>query len=51
MKRKIIISIFIAISLAVAMYVSYDYFRLEIIRATMGLPLPGWLLAFLWGWR
>lgn len=50
MKRKIGISMLLAISLAAALYISYDYFRLAIIRATVGLPMPGWLLALIWGW-
>lgn len=50
MRRKVIIAVLIVIALAIALVMSYDYLRLSIIRATMGLPLPGWLQALLWGW-
>lgn len=50
MRRKIILIILIALSLAVAMWYSYGFFRLAIIRATIHLPLPGWILSLLWGW-
>ena len=50
MKRKIIIIMLIGITLAVAMWYSWGFFRLAIIRATIRLPLPGWLQAIIWGW-
>lgn len=50
MRRKIILIILIALSVAVAMWYSYGFFRLAIIRATINLPLPGWLQHIIWGW-
>jgi hypothetical protein len=50
MRKKIILIILIALSLAVAMWYSYSFFRLGIIKATVHLPLPGWLQALIWGW-
>lgn len=50
MKRKVIIAVLIVFSLAAAIGFTYDSFRLAIIRATMRLPLPGWLQAIIWGW-
>lgn len=50
MRRKIILIILIALTLAVALGYSYGFFRLAIIRATINLPLPGWILSLLWGW-
>ncbi len=50
MKRKIIIIMLIAITLAVALWYSWDLFRLAIIRATIHLPLPEWAKVFIWGW-
>lgn len=50
MRRKIIIIILIIVTLTVALWNSYDIFRLAIIRATIHLPLPGWILSLLWGW-
>lgn len=49
MRRKIIIIILIVITLAALGY-GYGFFRLAIIRATINLPLPGWILSLLWGW-
>lgn len=49
MRRKIFIIILIVITLAAAMWYSYGFFRLAIIRATINLPLPGWILSLLWG--
>ena len=51
MRRKIILIILIALTLAVAMGYSWGFFRLAIIRATINLPLPGWLQALIWGWK
>nr|DAG68251.1 MAG TPA: hypothetical protein [Caudoviricetes sp.] len=51
MRRKIIVIILIALSLAVAMWYSYGFLRLAIIRATINLPLPGWLQNIIWGWK
>ena len=50
MRRKIILIILIAATLAAALWYSYDILRLAIIRATVSLPLPGWLQAIIWGW-
>ena len=50
MKRRIIIIMLILITLAFALRYSYGFFRLAIIRATIHLPLPGWILSLLWGW-
>ena len=49
MRRKIIIMLIIA-ALVAALGYSYGFFRLAIIRATINLPLPGWILSLLWGW-
>lgn len=51
MRRKIILIILIALSLAVALWYSWGFFRLAVIRATVDLPLPGWLQNLIWGWR
>lgn len=50
MKRKIIIIMIIAVTLAAALGYSYGFLRLAIIRATINLPLPGWLQNLIWGW-
>ena len=50
MRRKIILIILIVVTLAVAMWYSYGFLRLTIIRSTINLPLPGWLQALIWGW-
>lgn len=50
MRRKIFIIILIVIMLVVALGNSWGFFRLAIIRATIHLPLPGWILSLLWGW-
>lgn len=50
MRRKIIVIILIALSLAAALWYSYDFLRLAIIRSTIHLPLPGWLQNIIWGW-
>lgn len=50
MRRKIILIILIVVTLAVAMWYSWGFFRLTIIRATINLPLPGWLQNLIWGW-
>lgn len=51
MRRKIILIILIALSLAVVMWYSWGFFRLTVIKATINLPLPGWLQNLIWGWR
>lgn len=51
MRKKIILIILVALSLAVAMWYSYDFLRLAIIRSTINLPLPGWLQNLIWGWK
>lgn len=50
MRRKIILIILIALSLAAALGYSYGFLRLAIIRATINLPLPGWMQNLIWGW-
>lgn len=50
MKRKIIIVILAGITLAAALAYSWGLFRLAVIKATIHLPLPGWLQAIIWGW-
>lgn len=50
MRKKIILIVLIALSLAVALGYSYEFFRLAIIRATIHLPLPEWVKVFIWGW-
>lgn len=50
MRRKIIIIMLVIITLVAALGYSYSFFRLAIIRATINLPLPGWILSLLWGW-
>lgn len=49
-KKKWILAVLIAVSFIVALWYSYRFFRLEIIRASMELDLPGWLQALIWGW-
>lgn len=34
----------------IALAVCWRFFRLEIIRTTLRLPLPAWLKALIWGW-
>lgn len=51
MKRKVILSVMIVATLAAAIWYSYDFLRLAVIRATIDLPLPGWLQALIWGWK
>lgn len=51
MKRKIIIIMLIAITLAAAMWYSWGFFRMTVIKATIHIPLPGWLQNLIWGWR
>lgn len=50
MQRKTILIILVVLSLVVALRYSWGFFRLGIIRATINLPLPGWLQAIIWGW-
>lgn len=50
MQRKTILIILVVLSLAVALRYSWSFFRLEVIKATINLPLPGWLQAIIWGW-
>lgn len=51
MRRKTILIILAVLSLAVVMWYSYGFFRLGIIKATIHIPLPGWLQNLIWGWR
>lgn len=50
MRKKIILIVLIVVTLAVALGYSWGFFRLAIIRATIHLPLPGWLQNIIWGW-
>lgn len=50
MRRKTILIILVVLSLAVAMWYGWGFFRLAIIRATIHLPLPEWVKVFIWGW-
>lgn len=51
-RKKIMLAIAITAALVFAIWCSYhSYFRLLVIRWTMNLDLPGWLKAWLWGWR
>lgn len=47
---KRILDALIVTTVIVALAVCWHFFRLEVIRATLHLPLPGWLKRFLWGW-
>lgn len=51
MQRKTILIILVVLSLVVALRYSWGFFRLGIIRATINLPLPGWLQNLIWGWK
>lgn len=51
MKRKVILTILVLLTLTVALGYSYEFFRLAIIRSTINLPLPGWLQNIIWGWK
>lgn len=51
MRKKIILIVLIALSLAVALGYSYGFLRLAIIKATIHIPLPGWLQNLVWGWK
>lgn len=48
--KKWILAVLIAASLILALWYSCRFFRLEIIRASLALDLPGWLKALIWGW-
>lgn len=50
MNKKLILAVLIAVTFFLALRYSYGFFRLDIIRASMGWDLPGWLQAWLWGW-
>lgn len=49
-KHKRILMILIITAVIIALAVCWRIFRLEIIRATLHLPLPAWLKALIWGW-
>lgn len=49
-KNKWILAVLIAESLLLALWYSYRFFRLDIIRASLELDLPGWLQVWIWGW-
>lgn len=42
MRRKIILIILVVLSLVVALWYSWGFFRLGVIKATIHIPLPGW---------
>lgn len=48
--KKWILAVLIAVSFIVALWYSYRFFRLEIIRASLEWDLPGWLQVWIWGW-
>lgn len=50
MKRKVILTVLVLSTLAVALGYSYKFFRLTVIKATIHIPLPGWLQNIIWGW-
>lgn len=49
-KKKWILAVLIAVAFILALWYSYRFFRLEIIRASLEWDLPGWLLDLIWGW-
>lgn len=51
MRRKTILIILILLSVAVALWYSWGFFRLAVIKATIHIPLPGWLQNLVWGWK
>ena len=51
MRRKTILIILVVLSLAAALWYSWGFFRLAIIRATINLPLPGWIQNLIWWWK
>lgn len=51
MRRKIILIILVVLSLAAALWYSYDFLRLTVIKATIHIPLPWWLQNLIWGWK
>lgn len=48
--KKILIAIAITVALVFAIWYSFRFFRLEIIRASLEWDLPWWLQALIWGW-
>ena len=48
--KKWILAVLIAVAFILALRFSYEFFRLDIIRASLELDLPGWMLALIWGW-
>ena len=49
-KHKWILKILIIAAVIIVLAVCWRIFLLEIIRATLRLPLPAWLKALIWGW-
>lgn len=49
MRRKIILIVLIVLSLVVALWYSWGFFRPAVIKATIQLPLPGWAQNLIWG--
>ena len=49
-KKKWILVVLIAVTLLLALWYRYGFFRLAIIRETLEWDLPGWLQALTWGW-
>lgn len=51
-RKKILLAIGIIVMVIFAIgYCASTYGRLMLIRMTMYIDLPGWLQAWLWGWR
>lgn len=48
--KKWILAVLIAVTFILALRYSYGFFRLDIIRYSLELDLPGWLQALIWGW-
>lgn len=48
--KKWILAVLIAVTFILAIWYSYGFFRLEIIRASLEWDLPGWLQALILGW-
>ncbi len=49
-KHKWILKILIVAAVIIALVGCWRFFRLEIIRTTLRLPLPAWIKALIWGW-
>lgn len=51
MRRKIILIILVVLFLVVALWYSWGFFRLAVIKATIHIPLPAWAQNLIWGWK